>query len=155
MLSHPITYKQFIITILIIIIILFSISLYNIYKNKYANANENTNENENTYANIEQFESILNKLKNPSKKSSLNTSILKKNSNKLKNNKSVTFDELIKDAEDIDPSKYSVTNIKNSFVTYLNSFSKDKDKFKNVSGTTTESLEKFGYFKDKFFDIFI
>lgn len=141
MLSRPITYKQFIIIILIIIIIFFSISLYNIYANANTNANTDTN--------IEQFESILNNLKNPSLKSVL----LKNNSNKVKNKKTVTFDDLIKDAEDIDPSKYSVSNIKNSFFTYINSFGKDK--FKNVSGTTTESLEKFGYFKDKFFDIFI
>ena len=141
MLSRPITYKQFIIIILIIIIIFFSISLYNIYANANTDANTDTN--------IEQFESILNNLKNPSLKSVL----LKNNSNKVKNKKTVTFDDLIKDAEDIDPSKYSVSNIKNSFFTYINSFGKDK--FKNVSGTTTESLEKFGYFKDKFFDIFI
>ena len=134
-----ITYQKFIIGILVIIIIIFVIKLYK-------TARENTNQ-------IENFESVLNKLKSKSKENFNDTSIFKKQGGKTKLKKSkVTFEDLIKDAEDIDPEKYTVSNIKNSFFKYVNSF--NKEKFKNVSGTTTESLDKFSYFKNKFFEIF-
>jgi len=136
-----ITYQKFIIGILVIIIIIFAIKLY---KTARENNVENTNQ-------IENFESVLNKLK--SKENFNDTSIFKKQGNKTKLKKSkITFEDLIKDAEDIDPEKYTVSNIKNSFFKYVNSF--NKEKFKNVSGTTTESLDKFSYFKNKFFEIF-
>jgi len=138
-----ITYQKFIIGILVIIIIIFAIKLY---KTTRENNLENTNQ-------IENFESVLNKLKSKSKENFNDTSIFKKQGNKTKLKKSkVTFEDLIKDAEDIDPEKYTVSNIKNSFFKYVNSF--NKEKFKNVSGTTTESLDKFSYFKNKFFEIF-
>jgi len=136
-----ITYQKFIIGILVIIIIIFAIKLY---KTARENNVENTNQ-------IENFESVLNKLK--SKENFNDTSIFKKQGNKTKLKKSkITFEDLIKDEEDIDPEKYTVSNIKNSFFKYVNSF--NKEKFKNVSGTTTESLDKFSYFKNKFFEIF-
>jgi hypothetical protein len=138
-----ITYQKFIIGILVIIIIIFAIKLY---KTTRENNVKNTNQ-------IENFESVLNKLKSKSKENFNDTSIFKKQGNKTKLKKSkVTFEDLIKDAEDIDPEKYTVSNIKNSFFKYVNSF--NKEKFKNVSGTTTESLDKFSYFKNKFFEIF-
>jgi len=134
-----ITYQKFIIGILVIIIIIFAIKIYKTVR-------ENTNQ-------IENFESVLNKLKSKSKENFNDTSIFKKQGGKTKLKKSkVTFEDLIKDAEDIDPEKYTVSNIKNSFFKYVNSF--NKEKFKNVSGTTTESLDKFSYFKNKFFEIF-
>lgn len=132
---------KIIIGILAIIIIIFAIKLYK-------TAKENTT---NTTNQIENFESVLNKLK--SKEKFNDTSSFKKQGNKakLKKNK-VTFEDLLKESEDMHPENYSVSNIKNNFFKYVNSFSKDK--FKNVTGTTTESLEKFSYFKDKFFEIF-
>ena len=125
MLFQPLTYKNFILCILIIIIIIFSIKLYKKCK-------------------IEPFESksILSKLKNNND-----------NTNKSKYKKKVTFDDLLKKTEDFDVEKYTVSNIKNSFFTYVNSFSKDK--FTNITGSPTETLDKFSYFKDKFFEIFI
>ncbi len=126
MLFQPLTYKNFILYILIIIIIIFSINLYKKCK-------------------IEPFESksILSKLKN-------NTN---DTNNKSKIKKKVTFDDLLKKSEDFDVEKYSISNIKNNFFTYVNSFSKDK--FTNITGSPTETLDKFSYFKDKFFEIFI
>jgi hypothetical protein len=100
----------------------------------------------------EGFQSIINKFKNARDKntSNKNKSVGKKTrgGSKVK----VSFDDLVAEAEDMDPSKYTVDNIKNNFFTYLESF--QKAKFQNVSGTTDEALEKFGFFKDKFFDIF-
>ena len=126
MLFQPLTYKNFILYIFIIIIIIFSINLYKKCK-------------------IEPFESksILSKLKN-------NTDVT---INKSKIKKKVTFDDLLKKSEDFDVEKYSISNIKNNFFTYVNSFSKDK--FTNITGSPTETLDKFSYFKDKFFEIFI
>ena len=113
------------------------ISLFIIYKLCTRDANVN-----------EGFQSIINKFKNSNarNKNSNNTGKIKKNSSK------VSFDDLITEAEDMDPSRYTVDNIKNDFFTYLESF--QKAKFKNVSGTTDEALEKYGFFKDKFFEIF-
>ena len=131
----------FLINILAFIIIIFAIKLYKTAKKH----------NTNTTNQIENFESVLNKLK--SKEKFNDTSSFKKQGNKakLKKNK-VTFEDLLKQTENMHPENYSVSNIKNNFFKYVNSF--NKDKFKNVSGTTTESLEKFSYFKDKFFEIF-
>lgn len=132
---------KIIIGILAIIIIIFAIKLYK-------TAKENTT---NTTNQIENFESVLNKLK--SKEKFNDTSSFKKQGNKAKLKKTkVTFEDLLKETEDMHPENYSVSNIKNNFFKYVNSF--NKDKFKNVTGTTTESLEKFSYFKDKFFEIF-
>ena len=64
----------------------------------------------------------------------------------------VSFDDIVREAEEMDPSRYTVDSIKDSFFTYLESF--QKAKFKNITGTTDEALEKFGFFKDQFFNIF-
>lgn len=164
MILQPLTYQKFIIGILAIVLLVFSIKLYQIYKSDNANTDAYSNVYGNAYDrynSIENFESVLNKLKstNKGKHSDKFENIPK--SDKKKNNqnnkktrlkKKLTFDDLVKETEDIDPSKYSVSNIKNSFFTYVNSFKKDK--FKNITGTTTEALEKFDYFKEKFFEIF-
>ena len=98
----------------------------------------------------EGFQSIINKFKNTRDKNTRDKSknIGKKNGKGSK----VSFDDLVTEAEEMDPNKYTVDSIKNNFFTYLESF--QKAKFKNVSGTTDEALEKFGFFKDKFFEIF-
>lgn len=118
------------------------VSLFIIYKLCIKNADGNVNEG---------FQSIINKFKNARDKNTHKGKSINKISKNKKGSK-VSFDDLITEAEDMDPSKYTVDNIKNNFFTYLESF--QKAKFKNVSGTTDEALEKFGFFKDKFFEIF-
>ncbi len=73
--------------------------------------------------------------------------------NNVKLKKKASFEDLIKETEDMDVDKFSVSNIKKNIFGYIDSFRKEK--FKNTTGTTTEALEKFGYFKEKFFEIFI
>jgi hypothetical protein len=146
-----ITYQKFIIGILAIIIIIFAIKLYKTYRENNKKYNKEYNKEYNTDY-IENFESVLNKLKSKSKENFNNTSNFKKQGNKAKLKKKVTFEDLLKDTEDIDPGKYTVSEIKNNFFKYVNSF--NTSKFTNVTGTTTESLDKFSYFKDKFFEIF-
>jgi len=120
--------------------------IYKLFKMCPSSENDNMNEG---------FQSIVNKFKNSRDK---NKSILKSDKKdtstlkKTKNDSKVSFDDLVAEAEDMDPSRYTVDSIKNNFFTYLESF--QKAKFKNVSGTTSEALEKFGFFKDKFFEIF-
>ena len=97
----------------------------------------------------EGFQSIINKFKNTRDKQT--NKIIGKGKPKKKGSK-VSFDDLVTEAEEMNPSRYTVDSIKNNFFTYLESF--QKAKFQNVSGTTDEALEKFGFFKDKFFDIF-
>jgi len=124
------------------------VSIFIIYK-LYKRYNLDKNEIEN--GNMKEgFQSIINKFKNNKNR---NNGILKdKKPNKLGKGSKVSFDDLVTEAEDMDPSRYTVDSIKNNFFTYLESF--QKAKFKNVSGTTDEALEKFGFFKDKFFEIF-
>ena len=103
----------------------------------------------------EGFQSIINKFKNTrdkSKSTGKNTGKNTGKSTKTGKSSKVSFDDLVAEAEEMDPSRYTVDSIKNNFFTYLESF--QKAKFKNVSGTTDEALEKFGFFKDKFFEIF-
>ena len=103
------------------------------------------------YENLEEgFQSIINNFKRSRDKDKNKKSIFKADKKKQKNK--VSFDDLITEAENIDPSRYTVDNIKNDFFTYLESF--QKAKFKNITGTTDEALEKFGFFKDQFFNIF-
>jgi hypothetical protein len=114
------------------------VSIFIIYK--LFNRDTNTNEG---------FQSIINKFKNTRDK---NTSKSRGKRNTNKKGSKVSFDDLITEAEDMDPSKYTIDSVKNNFFTYLESF--QKAKFQNVSGTTDEALEKFGFFKEKFFEIF-
>ena len=102
----------------------------------------------------EGFQSVINKFKN-SRNSSTSSNTGKNNTKNLRKKSrtgGVSFDDLVTEAEDMDPERYTVDNIKNNFFTYLESF--QKAKFKNVTGTTDEALEKFEFFKDKFFEIF-
>ncbi len=138
---QPLTYRKFIIGILVIVIILFIFKLCNTVRKNGIEEFEN----------IENFESILNKLKSNNKKNYDSGSFQRTNNVKLK--KKASFEDLIKETEDMDVDKFSVSNIKKNIFGYIDSFRKEK--FKNTTGTTTEALEKFGYFKEKFFEIFI
>ncbi len=97
----------------------------------------------------EGFQSIINKFKNA--RNSRTARNARTNKKKARSG-GVSFDDLITEAEDMDPERYTVDNIKNNFFSYVESF--QKAKFKNITGTTDEALEKFGFFKDKFFEIF-
>ena len=137
--SYQIGNRKIIIAILAIVVFIFAIKLYQTYLFQ-------------TYNNhIETFESNLLKLKSQHKNNERFDNVSKKH-NGVKIKRKITFDDLIKETEDIDPSKYTITNLKKSFFGYVNSF--NKEKFKNTTGTTTEALEKFDYFKEKFFEIF-
>ena len=102
----------------------------------------------------EGFQSIINKFKSTrdNRDNRDNRDKHKSIGKKPRGGSKVSFDDLVAESEDMDPSRYTVDSIKNNFFTYLESF--QKAKFQNVSGTTDEALEKFGFFKDKFFDIF-
>jgi hypothetical protein len=141
---QPLTYKKFIIGILAIVIIVFIIKLYN-------TARKNNIDGFDGFDNFENFESILNKLKSNNKRNNNSDSFKKTNNVKL--NKKVTFEDLLKESEEMDVEKYTIFNMKKNFFDYVDSFKKEK--FKNTSGTTTEALEKFAFFKEKFFQIFI
>ena len=122
--------------------------------------NENDVYNADEYKDIENFESVINKLKAKSntlsrsnKKNETNNIANVKNRKRRRNNgNNITFDDLVNETEDMDVDKYTISNIKANFWNYANSFSKDK--FINVTGTTNEALDKFYLFKDKFFEIF-
>jgi len=148
------------IIIIILCIILFLV-IYNLYKNDKIYNNFN----------IEHF-GVLNKLNNKKKKKSNFTNIntisnntstntntknknldFNKHLNSFKSNKSgITFEDLIKASEEIDPKKVSFANIGEQISKYNNSFYKEK--FKNNSKNTSESFEKFSLYKEKFFEIF-
>ena len=66
--------------------------------------------------------------------------------------KKATFDDLYTSAENLHPEKYTVNNIKKSFIDYKNSF--NKEKFKSKSNSTAEAFEKFAHYKEKFYEIF-
>ena len=89
----------------------------------------------------EGFLSVIKKLKKGKNKS------VKRSKGKL------TFEDVMKEAEEIDHEKYTINNLKSNFFDYVDSFKKED--FKNVTGTTNEALDKFKIFKDKFFEIFI
>jgi hypothetical protein len=136
---YKLTYENF------LYLALGLISIFIIYKLFTANSSNLESGTE------EGFQSIINKFKNSkSKGSKSNFSDIKKKSKTGRSK--LSFDDIIKEAEDIDPGKYTVNSLKSSFFDYLESF--QKAKFKNVTGTTDEALEKFGFFKDKFFEIF-
>ena len=146
--------------LIIIICLLILIAVF--YKlNNYTSKKTTNNEFFNIYEN---FESKLSKLKNnnstklnSSKNSSKNISKnssknSKKNSKKNSSNTTYTFDDVLTMSEELHPEKYTIDNIKDEVMKYANSFKKEK--FKNNSKDTTESLEKFKLYKEKFFEIF-
>ena len=97
----------------------------------------------------EAFESSINKLmRNKKNNAHTRTNTYTEKSKKSK----LTFDDLIKEGENMNVEKYTITNIKKNFFDYINSF--NKMKFTNVTGTADETYEQLGMFKDKFFEIF-
>jgi hypothetical protein len=107
----------------------------------------NTRENNNyNLSGIESFVSVINKLKKGKEKKEKKEG---KNNSKTKKKSKLTFDDIVKEAEEIEPEKYSVDSLKKDFHNYINSF--QKAKFENITGTTNEALDKFTFFKDKFF----
>jgi hypothetical protein len=126
---------------LIIIIILYN--LYSKYDNDIID----------NYNDIENFESVIKKMKRNTKNNTL-SKIKSVNRNKKSNSRSgkATFDDIVRDAENLHPEKYTVDSLKADFFNYIESF--QKAKFENITGTTNEALDKFSFFKDKFFEIF-
>lgn len=151
------------IVIFLIIILLIRIYKLNKCHNDRCNNGDNFIDNisdDISDDDIENFESVINKFKleNNASNASKNNKIKRnrKNSNnrknKGKNNDKITFDDLVKEGENLNVNNYTVDSIKEDFWKYANSFKSDK--FTNVTGTTNESLEKLSLFKDKFFEIF-
>jgi len=98
----------------------------------------------------EAFESSINKLIRNKKKHTTNSN-RQMNNEKPKKSK-LTFDDLIKESENMNVEKYTITNMKKNFYDYINSFKKAN--FNNVTGTADETYEQLSMFKDKFFEIF-
>ena len=94
---------------------------------------------------IEHF-GVLEKMKNISKKKK------KEKFSNTDSKKKTTFDDLIKTTEKMSLENNSMEDIYKKLQEYKDSF--NKDKFKNNSKNTAESLEKFQLYKDKFFEIF-
>jgi hypothetical protein len=140
--SFKLTYENMLYLALGLVILFIIYKLFNMYRKD--------DKHDINYNMEEGFQSIINKFKNTSSKIKLNKP---SKPSKIGKTSKLSFDDIIAEAEDMDPSKYTVDNIKNDFFRYLESF--NKAKFKNVSGTTDEALEKFGFFKDKFFEIFM
>jgi hypothetical protein len=142
--GYKLTYENFLYLVLGLISILIIYKLITLdTKNKDISNTE------------EGFQSIINKFANSKSKKSKSsfTDVKSKSKSKSSSGKGkLSFDDIVKEAEDMDPSRYTVDSLKNDFFNYLGSF--QKAKFKNVTGTTDEALEKFGFFKDKFFEIF-
>jgi hypothetical protein len=143
--AFKLTYENILYLALGLVSILIIYKLFNMY-----NKNDMMEEG---------FQSIINKFKNTNSNNKKNKHMSKSNNNSsnfknsTKNKKNnLSFDDIVAEAEAMDPGKYTVDSIKNNFFTYLESF--QKAKFKNVSGTTDEALDKFGFFKEKFFEIF-
>jgi len=97
----------------------------------------------------EAFESSINKLmRNKKGKADARSNTYTEKPKKSK----LTIDDLIKESENMNVEKYTITNIKKNFFDYINSF--NKMKFTNVTGSADETYEQLGMFKDKFFEIF-
>ena len=139
--------------IVIIFCVILILIVYNLYKNDIKN-----------YNNLEHF-SILNKLKKKNKNNNNNNNDNDKKENmydiskynktikSLKSEKTgITFEELLKASEEIDPKKISISNMKKEISDYNDSFKKEK--FKNNSKNTSESFEKFSLYKDKLLELF-
>jgi len=121
---------------------------YNLYSNdiNYYEVNNHNNHN-----NIEHFESILSKL-NRNNNNKYNKHNNKNNKNKTKKNKSISFDELISNSEKFAKEKDNLESITDALEKYKKIFKSNK--FKNNSQSTAESFEKFGFYKEKLFELF-
>ena len=149
--------------IIAVSILILSLIFYNLYKKN----------------NVENFEGVLSKMKsknsnskNSKEKHSSDTNdddanddtndenitknITKNLKKSLKSLKSkttgTTFEDLLNETEQMNPEKYSLSNIHKSLSDYSKSFKKEK--FNNNSKNTAESFEKFAFYKEKFFEIF-
>jgi hypothetical protein len=146
--SNIILYKMF--NTKIVILILFSIIIiimtYKLYNNDIHNYGGKHNNNHNT---IEHFGSILSKLNKNNKNDTKNN---KTNKNNYKSNKSITFDELISNSEKFAKEKDNLESITDALAKYKKIFKSNK--FKNNSQSTAESFEKFGFYKEKLFELF-
>jgi hypothetical protein len=128
-------------TKLLFIIFFSALVLFILYKlyNKDNNGN-----------NILEHFGVLEKMKNISKQKKDKQK--KDKFSNITSNKKSTFDDIIKASENMDPDKISINNIFNKISEYKQSF--DKVKFKNNSKTTAEAFEKFGLYKEQFYNIF-
>jgi hypothetical protein len=154
----------------IIVIFLCVILVLIVYK-LYKNDNDNDNDND-RYEYVEHF-GILDKIKKKNRKKNNNSNNSNNNSNSnkkdgfedtkiskyhnsiraLKSEKNdMTFEDVLKAGEAIDPNVFTIEHMKNELLKYSRSFSKEK--FKNNSQNTAESFEKFGLYKEKFFELF-
>lgn len=135
------------------IIILIIIIIYKLYSDTSLNL-EHFGSNINNFKKKQSRKSnnILNNKLNNKFNNKFNNKYKKKLNNKIKNNNGVTFDDIISESEAMNVDKYALSNVKEDFWSYVNSFKSEK--FKNVTGTTNESLEKLYLFRDKFFEIF-
>ena len=130
-------------------IIIITYKLYNDDSNDDSNNDSN---HDNTINNnyIENFESVLSKLK---KKNNNNNDTKKKNKNKNNNTKkSVTFDEMVSKSEKFAKEKDDLESITDALSKYKKVF--NAKKFKNDSKSTAESFEKFHFYKEKLFELF-
>ena len=116
----------------------FDSVLHKLKKNKTKHNTSNSNSSNN----------ISESMADIDKKTLINNSLRGLKSNKTK----TTFEDLLKATENMDPDKYTLANMQNNVFAYSKSF--NKEKFKNNSKNTAESLEKFAFYKERFFDIF-
>lgn len=119
--------------------------------NKKSNKSNNSNNSKNHKISKVSKTSNTNNSSNTDKTSNINKS--KSNFANLSSDSGITFDELIGKTEKMNLKKYSITNVKDDILDYLDSFKKEK--FRNETGSSNEYLDQLGYFKDKFFEIFI
>jgi len=96
--------------------------------------------------NYEGFSNIINKFVKKNKNNMVNKL------NKGKKMQEYTFNDLVKETENLNASNYTISSIKQNLFDYINSF--NKDKFKNTTETTNDVYDNFNYFKNKFYDIF-
>jgi hypothetical protein len=145
----------------ILIVIFLSIIVILIAYNLYKNDNENNTNNNKYYEHFGILDKLKNKKKNnkdnfkdtKEKYDDINISKYHKSIRDLKSKKSgTTFEDILKSSEEINPEKLTVENMKNELYKYHQSFKKEK--FKNNSKNTRESFEKFGLYKEKFFELF-
>ena len=124
---------------------------YNLYSNDITNYEVNNN-NHNNHNTIEHFESILSKLNRNKNNKNNNKNKSKSKNNKTNKNKSITFDELISNSEKFAKEKDNLESITDALEKYKKIFKSNK--FKNNSQSTAESFEKFGFYKEKLFELF-
>ena len=150
--------------LVIILCIVLGLIVYKLYKNDSDSDRDNYSNNYNEEY-VEHF-GILDKIKKKNKKKNSNSNSnnkdkfedinMSKYHNSVRSLKSekdgMTFEDVLKAGEAIDPNKLTIEYMKNELFKYNKSFSKEK--FKNNSKNTAESFEKFALYKEKFFELF-